>query len=285
MSASLNHLLIALLRSVIIIVCAWIALALVNRATTKALILRRMDPGRRQTLISLIQSLTKYLVYFVAVILVVKAFYPEFDASPILAGAGVLGLTAGLGAQALVKDIITGFFINFEDQLRVGDYVQINDSAEGFVEEVGLRSTSLREWNGRKFYIANSDIRTIRNYNRQELRATVTATFPFDEDPARIRRLLEQVCEQITSEYADDLLRDSSGEFTEPPHILGVTDILSDERGGRFAITAKTKPGSVWKVERAMRELIWIKAREQGVKLAYPYRKYEEVRPSSQPAK
>ncbi|MGB9868149.1 MAG: mechanosensitive ion channel family protein [Bacillota bacterium] len=266
------------MRSVVVILLARIVLALAYRVTANAFILRQMDPGRRKTLVSLIQSLARYLVYFVTVVLVIKAFYPDLDTSPILAGAGVIGLTAGLGAQALVKDIITGFFINFEDQLRVGDYVQINDSAEGFVEEVGLRSTSLREWNGRKFYIANSEIKTIRNYNRQELRATVTATFPFDEDPARIRQLLEYVCEQTAVQYADDLLRRPSGEFVEAPHILGVTDILSDERGGRFAITAKTKPGSVWKVERAMRELIWIKAREQGIKLAYPYRKCEHVK-------
>ncbi|HHV78482.1 MAG TPA: mechanosensitive ion channel [Firmicutes bacterium] len=274
---ALNQVFIGLVQAAAILLGVRLVVVLADRSLKKALLLKRMDQGRRNTLLSLAQSLVRYVVYFFAAILIIKGFYPQFDASPLLAGAGILGLAAGLGAQALIKDIIAGFFINLEDQLRVGDYVQLNDSAEGFVEEVGLRSTSLREWSGKKIYIANSEIRIVRNWNRQELRATVTAAFPFDCDPAQIRALLEQVCEQITSQYPDDLLKDAAGQFVEPPHILGVTDILIDERGGRFAITARTKPDSVWKVERAMRELIWAKAREQHIALAYPYRKVEQI--------
>lgn len=266
----LGMLLSRVLEVVLIIFGGWLLLSLSRRVIERAFSVAKVDEGKRQTLVSLLHSLIRYLVYAVAVLLLIKVFAPDFDLAPILAGAGVVGLAVGFGAQSLVKDIITGFFINFEDQLHVGDYVQLNDGVTGTVEEVGLRMTTIREWEGQKYYIANSEIRTVRNFNRNEMRAVIGATFPFEEDPLRVRQLLEEVCLVIRERFADSLLRDERGQFEEPPQILGVTDIRGDERGGEFTIIAKTTPEGYWSVQRGIREEIWARARGQGITLAYP---------------
>ncbi|MDI6905897.1 MAG: mechanosensitive ion channel family protein [Thermoanaerobacterales bacterium] len=269
-------------RVLLILFGGWLLLNLGGRIIRRAFAVARVEPGKRETLVTLVSSLVRYLVYAVAALLLIKVFVPDFDLAPILAGAGVLGLAVGFGAQSLIKDVVTGFFINFEDQLHVGDYVQLNDGVTGTVEEVGLRMTTIREWGGQKYYIANSEIRTVRNYNRRELRAIVAATFPFEEDPRRVHELLDEVCAVIRERHADGLLRDENGEFVEPPQVYGVTDISRDERGGEFTIIAKTTPEAYWAVQRAIREEIWVRARERGIALAYPRRVLEDrcIKPS-----
>lgn len=234
----------------------------------------KLDINKEKSLESLLMSLTRYTIYIISFLLILRQF---IDITPIIAGAGIVGVAVGFGAQSLVKDVITGFFVMFEDQYHVGDFVEINNAVTGTVEEIGLRLTTVREWSGKKFYIANSEIRTVRNYNRQELRAIVTATFPFDEDPTVIRQMLEEVCAQIERDYRDEFLADSNGNLIEPPQVYGVTDINENDKGGTFTIIGKTKPGSIWLVEKMMREYIWMHSCQRGIKIAYPRRIYQPV--------
>lgn len=258
-----------------IIAGAWLLLALLRKLIRGIFNVGRLDPNKRDTLVTLSLSVTRYLTFILAGILLIKVFVPTLNLGPLLAGAGVVGLAIGFGAQSLIKDLITGFFIMFEDQLRVGDYVQINDGVTGTVEEVGLRFTALREWSGKKYYIANSEIRTIRNYNRRELRAIIHVTFPFEEDPVRVRRFLEDICKEATERFQDHLLRGEDGHLLEPPQVYGVTDVNDNGRGGEFTIMAKTKPESLWTVEKGIRELIWERSLQRGLTLAYPRYVYE----------
>jgi small conductance mechanosensitive channel len=262
----------------IIMVAALVILNLISRFIHRIFRISRRDPQKDKTLETLLASALRYLIYAVAIMLVLGQF---IDITPIIAGAGVLGLAVGIGAQSLVKDIITGFFIIFEDQFHVGDLVEINGQVTGRVEELGLRLTTIREWNGKKFYIANSEIKTVRNYNREELRAVVTATFPFEEDPSRIRKVLEQVCREVEEEYHQELIQGPDGPV-EPPQIYGVTDIDKSDKGGQFTITALTKPGSLWTVEKALREKIWQACRDNGIRLAYPTRVYVGGQPGEE---
>lgn len=232
----------------------------------------RRDPQREKTLETLLSSAARYLIYTIAAMMALNRFV---DITPIIAGAGVVGLAIGFGAQSLVKDIITGFFIIFEDQFHVGDLVEINGQVTGTVEELGLRMTTVREWSGKKFYIANSEIKTVRNYNRGELRAIVTVTFPFEEDPRRIRAVLEQVCREVEMEYYDKFIPGPSGHsLAEPPQIYGVTDIDKTDKGGQYTITARTRTDALWTIERALREKIWQACRDNGLRIAYPTRVY-----------
>ncbi|MGB9662015.1 MAG: mechanosensitive ion channel family protein [Moorellaceae bacterium] len=255
-----------------VILAALIFLKIADRLIRRFFNLAKIEAYKKKTLESLFLSAARYSIYALALLTVLPLV--GVNVTALLASAGIIGLTIGFGAQSLVKDIINGLFIIFEDQFRVGDFVQINEKVSGTVEELGLRLTTLREWSGAKFYIANSEIKTVRNYNRGELRAIITATFPFEEDPRRIRVVLEQVCREVQEAYYDDFLKGEEG-LVEPLQIYGVTDIDKSEKGAQFTIIGKTKPASLWKIERILRERIWQVCQEQGIRLAYPRRVYE----------
>ncbi|MBM7855416.1 small conductance mechanosensitive channel [Desulfohalotomaculum tongense] len=260
--------------TVAIIIISYILMKLRTKLIARIFKFTKMDENKERTLATMLMSFTRYVIYIIAVLLILKQFV---DITPIIAGAGVVGLAIGFGAQSLVKDVITGFFVMFEDQFHVGDFVQINGEVTGTVEEIGLRMTTIREWSGKKFYIPNSEIRTVRNYNRRELRAIVSVTFPYEEDPVKVRELLEDVCRQVERDFRDQFLTDERGSLVEPPQVYGVTDINENDRGGTFTIIAKTKPASIWTVEKMLKEYIWRHCYQQGVKIAYPRRIYQEV--------
>lgn len=263
----------------VIVVASYIVLRLIRRLIARLFQTTRIDEQKEKTLAALLNSAARYTIYAVAIFMVLRVF--NVDITPLLAGVGIAGLAIGFGAQNLVKDLITGFFVLFEDQFHVGDFVEINGTVTGTIEELGLRTTTVREWSGKKFYIANSEIKTVRNYNRDHLRVIVTATFPFEEDPREVREALEAVCAEATSRYHDDFLADDLGRLVEPPQIYGVTDIDQNERGARFTIIALTKPASLWTVEKGLRELIWQECYRRGLRLAYPRRVYEGYLPGT----
>lgn len=260
------------LQAALIVAATWLLIFLGQKVIRRVFSVGRSDPQKKETLVSLLSSVLRYVLFAVSALLIIQAFAPGFNIAPILAGAGVVGLAVGFGAQTLIRDVITGFFLMFEDQIRVGDFVSINGEVTGTVEEVGLRMTTVREWSGRKFYIANSEIRTVNNFNRRELRVIVSATFPFEENPARIREFLQGVCAEATETLGEHLITDEAGTYLEPPQIIGVTDINEDERGGAYTIIAKTFPASLWHAERTIREIIWRRSLDEGVPLAYPQR-------------
>jgi len=264
----------------VIMVAALVLYRLISGFIHRIFQVAKRDPQREKTLETLLGSTARYLIYAIAVMMALNRFV---DITPIIAGAGVIGLAIGFGAQSLVKDIITGFFIIFEDQFHVGDFVELNGQVTGTVEELGLRMTTVREWSGKKFYIANSEIKTIRNYNRDELRAIVTATFPFEEDPRRIRAVLEQACREVEQEYYQAFIPGPGGQgLAEAPHIYGVSDIDKSDKGGQFTVIARTWPGSLWEVERALREKIWQDCKDNGIRLAYPTRVYVGNQPGEE---
>lgn len=125
----------------------------------------KLSEKRATTLTSLIGSVIKYVVWFVAIIMIIKEL--GFDPVPILAGAGVIGLAVGFGAQTLIKDVISGFFILLEDQFAVGDKVMIGNIT-GTVEEITLRTTKVRNPEGGLSIIPNGSITQVINYSRSK---------------------------------------------------------------------------------------------------------------------
>jgi len=226
------------------------------------------DINKANTLKTLLLSVSRYVIYIVAGLSMLAVF--EINIAPMLASAGIVGLAVGFGAQNLVKDIITGFFIMFEDQFHVGDYIEVNDQVAGTVEELGLRMTTVREWSGKKFYIANSEIKTVKNYNRGHLRTVISVSVPFDENLQRVFSTLEKVCREMTGMHADKLVRLEDGSFVEAPQIYGITDINKDERGLKFTVTAVVDPAYYWLLEREFRRLILEYFQAEGITIAYP---------------
>ncbi len=135
----------------------------------------RVVDQKGQTLVPLLQSLCQYVLYFGAFLMALRVF--EVDTTPILAGAGILGLAGGLGAQSLVTDVVSGFFILFENQYLVGDFVQIGD-AVGRVEVLSIRHTQIRDKQGKLYIVPNGQIKTVINFSKGYVNAVVDVKVP-----------------------------------------------------------------------------------------------------------
>jgi moderate conductance mechanosensitive channel len=156
---------IAIIKIIIILVLASVVTRIASKAIRnffkmKARVPGKVNEGREQTLIKLCENIVYYVIYFIAIVTILGLF--GIQLGPILASAGVLGLAIGFGAQGLVKDVVTGFFILFENQYGVGDKVRMN-GIEGIVEELGLRTTKVKGDNGEYFYLSNSSITQVAN--------------------------------------------------------------------------------------------------------------------------
>ena len=155
----------------------------INKATGEAAV----NLQQRKTLVPVAVGLLRYSIYFSAIIMALKE--ASIDPTPLLAGAGVLGVAVGLGAQAFVGDIVAGFFILFENLLLVGDLVEIS-SVRGTVEEIGVRVTKIRDDAGVLHAIPNGEVRKVANHSKAYVNAVVDVFVPYEEDVRRIRGLL-----------------------------------------------------------------------------------------------
>ncbi|MBP0027385.1 mechanosensitive ion channel family protein [Roseofilum sp. Guam] len=157
---------------------------------------------RRMTITPLMQSLSKYLIYFGAGILILDVF--EIDPTPILAAAGLLGLAVGLGAQNLINDMVSGFFILFENYYLVGDFVETGD-ASGVVEAIELRTTRIRHPNGQVYIIRNGNIEEVVNYSRDFIYAVVDIPISYEANVKKIYGILGQVSEELQANHPEVL--------------------------------------------------------------------------------
>lgn len=201
-----------------------------------------LDEKRARTLSSLLHSIIRYTIYFIVGIMILQEF--RIDTTSIVAGAGIVGLALGVGAQSLIKDFITGFFIILEDQYGVGDYVVIGDMT-GTVEELGFRVTKLRDGNGILHIIPNGSILRVSNYTRGHMQAVVNVPVPYEADIGQVFTILDEVCVTIGK---------SMPEVLAGPNIVGVVDLKLGEVVIR--LSAKTVPLEQVKVETALRRLI-----------------------------
>lgn len=211
-----------------------------------------------KTLSSLSKNIVRYVIYFVAAASILKIF--NIEMSSIIAVAGIGSLAIGFGAQNLVKDIITGFFIIFEDQFGVGDYVTVNNFS-GTVEEIGLRISKIRDFSGDLHIIPNGEIKTVTNHTRGGMRALVNVGVPYEEDVDKIVDVLKDICEDI---------KKSRNDVIDGPTILGITDFQDSQI--LITIIAKTEPMHQWEVERDIRYRIKKVFDEKNIKFAYPHR-------------
>ena len=143
----------------------------------------KFDEKRARTLGSLVQSIVRYMIYFITIVMILQEF--KIDTTSLVAGAGIVGLALGVGAQSLIKDFITGFFILLENQFAVGDYIVIGDMS-GTVEDIGLRVTKLRDGNGVLHIIPHGAIIRVSNYTRGHMQATVNVPIAYGEDISKV---------------------------------------------------------------------------------------------------
>ncbi|SCX81925.1 mechanosensitive ion channel family protein [Alkaliphilus peptidifermentans] len=218
----------------------------------------KIDVPRLETLKGLTKSLVKYTIYFIAFTAILDSFGVEIGA--LIAAAGIGGLALGFGAQNLVRDIITGFFILFEDQFGVGNYVEI-DGVGGIVEEMALRVTKIRGFNGDLYIIPNGEIKKVTNRSTGKMRAWVDISIAYEEDIDNAIKVLEEASEE---------LRNNNPQILEGPIVLGVTNLGNSDVV--ISVMAKTVPMEQWATERLMRKTFKQAFDKEGIEIPYPRR-------------
>jgi moderate conductance mechanosensitive channel len=214
---------------------------------------------RAQTLGGTFRRFLSALVWTTAVLMMLREM--GVDITPVLTGAGILGLAIGFGAQTLVKDIISGVFIIAEDQVRVGDYAVIN-TVEGFVEEINLRTIVLRDIQGTVYTVANGDIRSLANQSKDFSYYLVDMGIAYEEDTDDIVRAIREAGDTLIKdpEYAPSIL--------EPVEVLGVDSFMPSQATLKFRI--KTLPLKQWEVGRELRRRVKKTLQARGIKMPTP---------------
>jgi small conductance mechanosensitive channel len=215
---------------------------------------------RAQTISRILRQASAVLVWSVTIMLVLGEL--GVDLKPILAGAGILGLAVGFGAQALVKDVITGFFILLENQIRVGDVVTAA-GCSGAVEAVNLRTTVLRDVDGKTHIIPNSAITVVTNATRDWSRALLDVGVAYKEDTDRCLAVLREVGTSLENDPA--FARKIIGPFEYP----GVQELGSSAVVLRMV--AKTMPQDGAIVLRELRRRVKRAFDQAGIEIPFPH--------------
>ncbi len=203
---------------------------------------RIIDVKKGKTITSVINNSLKYLVYFIAIMMILNKF--GFNTSYIVGAAGVGGVALGFGAQSLVKDVISGIFIIFESQYEIGDNVLLNNTIAGNVVEFGMKTTKIQGFDGSVTTIGNGNITTVKNMSKGNQRSYVELIVPNYQEISEIEDIVNIISEKIGKDK----------NVTVKPYLLGITDI-GISNSVKIAIVAWTKPGKQFAVEIQIREL------------------------------
>lgn len=216
----------------------------------------RISERREATLVKLLENILTYAIYFITIMMVLSAL--TIDVKAMLAGAGIVGLAVGFGAQSLVKDVITGFFIIFEDQFSVGDYVRIG-SFEGTVEEIGLRTTKIKSFTGEINILPNGSIIEVTNFSLYNSVAVLDIGIAYEGDIEYSEKVLQDYLETTPEKYP---------ELVKTPELLGVQQFGASEVVLR--IIAETLPMKHWYIGRQLRKDIKLILDEHGIEIPFP---------------
>ncbi|GAJ97349.1 mechanosensitive ion channel family protein [Geomicrobium sp. JCM 19055] len=227
---------------------------------------RNIHPGRIKTLKNLVHSIFTYVLLFVFVLVFLGAFGVEI--MPILAGAGVVGLAVAFGAQGLVSDIVTGFFLLIEKQIDAEDYVTVA-GLDGIVEEVGLRTTRIRGFDGTLHFIPNRDITSVSNHSRGNMEAFIDIGISFNENINEAITVLQKATKEL---YEQD------ENIVEEPYVLGVSSF--DEYDMKIRILTYTTNMNQWAVERKLRQVCKEALEEADIQIPVPKQVYVEEKQS-----
>ncbi|MEW9677482.1 mechanosensitive ion channel family protein [Lentibacillus sp. L22] len=228
---------------------------IISKTLKKAGNNEKISPGRVKTLEKLLMNVFGYAMIFVFIVMLFAIF--NIPIGPLLAGAGIIGLAVGFGAQGLVSDIVTGFFILLERQIEIDDYVTAG-GYDGIVEEVGLRTTKIRDFDGTLYFVPNREIVGVANHSRGNMRALVYLTVKYNENLHEVLTVLEKIC----TEFATD------ERFKEGPDVLGVQSL--DPNNLVLRVEGMTENGMQWGCERDMLKRIKEEFDQANLQVPFP---------------
>jgi small conductance mechanosensitive channel len=261
-----------LLKIVLISIVSTIFIRIGKLAISKIFLFRgkspiRISERRENTLSKLLENILTYVVYFITIIMILEAV--NINVGALLAGAGIVGLAVGFGAQSLVKDIITGFFIIFEDQFSVGDHIRVA-TFEGTVEEIGLRTTKIKNWTGELHIIPNGSIVEVTNFSIHNSMAVVDVSISFETDIPEAERVIQELLTEIPDKYEN---------IVTPPELLGIQTLGASEIILR--VVCEVEPMRHFHIARMLRKDIKMRLDEHGIEIPYPrmvmYNRKEQV--------
>jgi small conductance mechanosensitive channel len=233
----------------------------VVRSETKRDRLVEEAEQRAETLSSFLTGTAVVITWVVAVFIIL----PEFDVNiaPLLAGAGVMGIGIGFGAQGLVRDVLSGIFILMEDQYAKGDWVALS-GIQGEVESLGLRRTVLRDFDGTHHTIPNGNITIASNYSKDWACVNLDIVVGYGEDLERVTEIMNRISKNVAAEDAW-----KGFIIGDPPKVLYVS-YLGDS-GISLKLWGKTKPSWQWAVTGELRKRIKMAFDAEGIEIPWPH--------------
>lgn len=250
---------ITVLRIAIIIASSRVAMWLLHK-TIDRIVLERADrqqpnQARRMTTVGkLLKNVITYVIYFIAFMLILSEV--GVDLGPLLAGAGVVGIAIGFGAQSLVKDILTGFFIILEDQFAVGDVIQTGQF-KGTVEVIGLRTTKMLSWTGEVHIIPNGMINEVTNFSVNNSLAVVDVSVAYEADVEKAMDIITNTMKEL--KHVD---------LAKEPEVLGVQ--LMNATGITIRVIAECRPNMHHAIARLMNKEMKEAFDRNGIEIPYP---------------
>jgi small conductance mechanosensitive channel len=222
---------------------------------------QELNLQRTATLTQASSYVIRIVLWTVTILLVLGEF--QINIGPLVAGAGIAGVALGFGAQTVVRDFLSGFFILLENQYGVGDTVTLSAGSKevsGKVERLSLRTTEVRDFDGTLHIVANGTIVVVGNRSRGWARAIVDIRLGLKEDVDRVREVLDELFEEIR---ADEALQ---GSFFSGPQVLGLEQLGDADLTLRVA--AEVRPTRRGDLERELRQRIKRRMDEQGISFA-----------------
>jgi small-conductance mechanosensitive channel len=216
---------------------------------------------RTETLARIVETTLRVVILIAALLMVLKQIGIEIG--PLLAGAGIVGLAVGFGAQSLVKDVIGGFFILLENLMNIGDIVEVAGVA-GVVETINLRVTVLRDLEGRVHVVPNGEIGVVTNMTRGYSQALVEIGVAYKEDVDEVIKVLNQIAEEMRS---DEVFKEF---ILDPLEVFGL-DSFGDS-SVNIKVRFKTMPAKQWAVAREFRRRVKKVFDEKGIEIPFPHR-------------
>ncbi len=255
-----------LLSVAVVWLLAWLGMQLVKLVARR--IIAAVDDGddstmslaekRGHTVAQLLRSVGRVMLFVLALLLTLNQF---MDIAPLLAGAGILGLAFSFGAQSLVKDVITGFFLLVDNSIAVGDVVEVAGKS-GSVERVNLRVVHLRGLDGSVHIIPNGQINVVSNMTRGWSRAVVDVGVAYETD---IDHALEIIRDEVSRMAADPQW---TSRLDGTPEVQGVQAL--GDHGVTLRVLLRTLPGRQWEVGREFRRRIKDRFDREKIEIPFP---------------
>lgn len=235
---------------------------------------QELDLQRSATITNTVSGAVQVLIWTIAAFILLDEF--GINLAPLIAGAGIAGVALGFGAQSLVRDTLAGLFILVENQLGVGDVIELQTTGgpiSGRVEGLTLRATTLRAFDGTLHTVPNGNVHVVSNKSRGWARAIVDVRVAADQDVGRVRSILDELFEELREgeDFRDAIMTG--------PSVLGIETLADHAIVVR--VVADTRPSRRWDVERQLRERIAGRLNERGIRLPFPATPFRQPGPDS----